>query len=428
MEIVGDSKAIRVGERRHSHLFLLGSYAPSLLNFRGPLIRDVLAQGHRMSVAAPAIAPDLRARLEEMGARVYETPLERTGTGILADLHYYRFLVKLLREVRPDLLLTYTIKPNIWGAFAARSVGIPSAAIITGLGYAFTETGVPGSFGRKLTGFLARRLYRAATHRNQRVIFQNPDDRDDFIRAGCLTNPRKAGMIDGSGVDMDHYARVPLTKAPRVLMIARLLGNKGVRDYAEAVRRLRATHPHAQFRLIGPFEIGPDAIKPAEVEGWIAGGLEYLGPMEDVRPAIADARIYVLPSYREGTPRSVLEAMAMGRPVVTTDVPGCRETVCDGVTGLLVPVRDPVALATAIARLLDNPAEAAAMGAAGFDLIERKYDVRRVNRAIMELIELSPTDLALASTGFKMDSRPFERGVRGFSAILRSTLRREKDG
>lgn len=372
-----------------SHIFMLGSYAPSLINFRGPLIRALLAEGHQVSVGAPDISNDLRTTLQTMGASVHETPLHRRGTGIRADVAYYGNLKRIFLTVRPDALLTYTIKPNIWGAFAATAAGIPSYSMVTGLGYAFTDFGVRPSLRQRLTMLVARRLYRAAAYRNRRVIFQNPDDRDDFIKAGGLTNQAKATIVDGSGVDMEHYARAPLPEAPVVLMIARLLGSKGVRDYAAAALALRTRYPSARFLLVGPFDKGLDTIGRDEVAQWETGGLEYLGSTGDVRPIIAQARIYVLPSYREGTPRSVLEAMAMGRPIITCDAPGCRETVEHGVNGLLVPVRDPEALAAAIDRLLKNPEEAEAMGEAGYALVARKYDVNLVNCAIMEIMELT---------------------------------------
>lgn len=378
------------------HVFILGSYAPSLLNFRGPLIHALLDAGHQVSVGAPAVEVNIRAQLEAMGVVVHETPLARTGLGIGADLRYYYTLKRIFRAVRPSSILTYTIKPNIWGAFAASSAGIPSYAMITGLGYAFTNSEASPSLKRRLAGLAARYLYRTATRRNRSIIFQNPDDVKDFVAAGCLTDESKVRMIAGSGVDMVHYARARLPDAPVVLMIARLLVAKGVRDYAAAVLALRTRHPTARFILVGPFDEGPDAIDRDEVAHWIAGGLEYLGPTDDVRPIIAQARIYVLPSYREGTPRSVLEAMAMGRPVITCDAPGCRETVEHGVNGLLIPVRDAQALAKAIDRLLQNPAEAEEMGEAGYALVARKYDVHLVNRAIMEITGLMP-DMAPAA-------------------------------
>jgi glycosyltransferase involved in cell wall biosynthesis len=340
-----------------------------------------------VSVGAPDISADLRARLEAMGAEVHETPLRRTGTGILADLRYGRALYRLMRRIRPDIVLTYTIKPNIWGAFAAHQAGVPSVAMVTGLGYAFTDAGA-ASLRQRLVRGVARRLYRAATNRNARVIFQNPDDRDDFLAAGCLADPAKIGMVDGSGVDMAHYARAPLPDAPVFLMIARLLRNKGVREYAEASLRVMQLHPQARCLLVGPFDEGPDGIARADLDRWVAGGLAYLGPLDDVRPVLAQARIYVLPSYREGTPRSVLEAMAMGRAVITTDAPGCRETIRDGQEGFLVPVRDEAGLRRAMEKMIVAPEAAAAMADAAHARARERYDVQITNRKMMQLMGL----------------------------------------
>lgn len=360
------------------HLLLLASYAPSLLNFRGPLIRDIQIAGHKVSVGAPDISNNLRAKLKALGANVYETPLRRTGTSIFADINYGAALWRLISHTRPDIVLTYTIKPNIWGAFAAAQHGIPSVAMVTGLGYAFTENRVT-TLRKRLVRGIARRLYRAATNRNVRVVFQNPDDRDDFIAAGCLGDSGKIRMVDGSGVDMAHYAPAPLSDAPVFLMVSRLLHNKGVREYAEASLHVLSKHPAARCVLVGPFDEGPDGISKTDLDRWIAGGLEYLGPADDVRPQLAACRIFVLPSYREGTPRSVLEAMATGRPIITSDAPGCRETVQDGVNGYLVPVRNPEALASRMCDMIDNPLRTAEMGDQSLRIAREKYDARKVN-------------------------------------------------
>jgi glycosyltransferase involved in cell wall biosynthesis len=373
---------------RTHHICILGSYGPSLIRFRGDLIKDLVAAGYRVSVAAPNITAGLAEKLASIGAQVFETSLERTGTNIFNDLAYYCRLVTLLKEIKPDLLLTYTIKPNIWGAFAAHRTGARSIAMVTGLGYTFIKDGDRKTLKKQAVQRVARFLYRAATGRNWRVIFQNPDDLRDFVAAGCLADRDKTQLVAGSGVDMKHYQRRPLPESPVVLMIARLLRTKGVADYAKAADILRQRHQNARFQLIGSFDFGPDSIAEADLQEWIANGLEYLGPKDDVRDALAQSRIYVLPSYREGTPRSVLEAMAMGRPVITTDVPGCRETVQDGVNGILVPVRDALALANAISHLIDDPSLAARMGDASFDLAARKFDVRKVNAQMMEAMGL----------------------------------------
>jgi glycosyltransferase involved in cell wall biosynthesis len=228
-------------------------------------------------------------------------------------------------------------------------------------------------------------------------MFQNPDDLNDFVEAGCLRDISKASLISGSGVDMVHYRRTNLPDTKVVLMISRLLRAKGVADFARAAIFVRNIHPDARFLLVGPFDPGPDSVTRSELDEWIAGGLEYLGAMDDVRVALNQARIFVLPSYREGTPRSTLEAMAMGRPVVTTDAPGCRETVEDGVNGILVPVRDPTSLAGAIMRLLSDFDQAVCMGEAGFKLVAKKFDVRLVNRQIMEVIGLPYTNIDVAA-------------------------------
>lgn len=367
------------------HIFLLASYAPSLLNFRGPLIRELVLLGHQVSVGAPDIAEDVRQALERLGVEVHETPLQRSGTGIRTDLAYLGMLIRLLKRRRPDLLLTYTIKPNIWGAFAASRAGVPSVSMVTGLGYAFSGAG--GDWKLKLSRWVARRLYRAATKRNSRVIFQNPDDRDDFLSQGCLADPTKIGMVNGSGVDLEYFENAPTPGAPVFLMIARLLVSKGVREYAEAARLVKQRHPEAQFILVGPHDHGPDSIDHDNFAGWLNEGIvSWSGPIEDVRPALREAAVFVLPSYREGTPRSVLEAMAMGRPIVTTDAPGCRETVINGENGFLVPVRNGAALAEAMKRFIDDPSLIASMGEKSYEIVQEKYDVEKVNAEMLKVL------------------------------------------
>ena len=374
------------------HLLILASSAPSLVNFRGPLIRTLLAAGHRVSVGAPDVDAETRTAIEALGAEVHETPLSRNGTGVLGDISYLRSLTKLIRTVRPDGVLTYTIKPNVWGAFAAAKCDVPSTSMVTGLGFAFVGEG--GAWKTRVARWVARRLYRAATSRNRRVIFQNPDDRDDFIAAGCLADPRKVAIVDGSGVDLDHYAPAPQVKAPVFLMIARLLRSKGVSEYIEAARRVRSLHPEARFLLVGPHDGGPDAIDPAEIDRAVAeGAIEWLGPLDDVRPAMAQAAVYVLPSYREGTPRSVLEAMAMGRAIITTDVPGCRETIRDGIEGFLVPPRESSRLAEAMVQFVQAPELPSAMGMRALIRVGEKYAVQRVNEQMMAVLSSTQSDV-----------------------------------
>lgn len=369
------------------HIAIFVSYAPSLLNFRGPLIRELRARGIAVTTFAPDFDAPVQQELEALGISCWEVPLSRRGINPVRDLCTVKYLTKVIGKIQPDLLLTFTIKPNIWGAFAAARARVPSVACVTGLGYAFSTEA--GSFMTRVVRKAGRFLYAQATRRNARVIFQNPDDRDDFIAAGCLKHVEKARLVNGSGVDMQHYARAPLPEQPIFLMISRLLGDKGVREYAKAALELVAKNPDVTCRLVGFMDEGLDAISQAEVERWMAGGLEFLGFRTDVRPEIAAASVYVLPSYREGTPRSVLEAMAMGRAVITTDAPGCRETVEHGVTGYLVPAKETEGLLARMEELASSPELRARMGAEGYALAREKYDVDVVNRQMIHHISLA---------------------------------------
>lgn len=361
-------------------VLLNGSYAPSLVKFRGPLIRAMLARGHTVHCSAPDIPPAIAEELAGWGATVHEVPLSRTGLGLAGQFAYLGALRQLMRRIRPDLVVGYTIKPNVFGSLAARSLGIRSASMVTGLGFAFSGS---GTFVQRQAMRLSRGLYRLATTVNDRVIFQNGDDLADMIAAGCLADDSKARMVNGSGVDLAHYAPAPLSDAPVFLMIARLLVAKGVREYAAAAVALKQRHPDWSFRLVGFLDEGPDGVTAAELAQWQAGGVEFLGEQEDVRPALRAASVYVLPSWREGTPRSVLEAMATGRPVITTDAPGCRETVTDGHNGLLVPVRDAEALTLAMERLGRDAALRERYGAASLAVAKEKYAVDKVNDALL---------------------------------------------
>lgn len=368
-----------------TRLVLVGNQAFSLVNFRGPLIADLAARGVEVFALAPDYADETRAAVRGFGAEPVDLALARTGLNPLRDLATLVRLWRLLRRLRPDAVLGYAAKPVIYGLLAAWLAGVPRRfAMIEGLGYVFIE----GDGRPDLLRAAVSALYRLALRRATRVFFLNADDLADFRRWG-LVGEDKALNIGGIGVDLKAWAPAPpVTRPITFLLAARLLGDKGIREFAAAARLVRAAHPDARFVLLGGLDSNPRAIPEAEVEGWVREGLlEWPGHVP-VRPWLERASVFVLPSYREGVPRSTQEAMAMARPVITTDVPGCRDTVIEGGNGFLVPPRDADALAAAMRRFIDNPALIATMGARSRQLAEERFDVGAVNALIIAAMGL----------------------------------------
>lgn len=363
-------------------VLLLGSYAPSLINFRGPLIAAMADRGHEVFAAAPDIDSDVAAKLVSLGATPLPVVLGRTSLNPVATWRSGRQLREIVKRIAPDVMIAYTIKPVVLGAIAARAAKVPCfAAMITGLGYAFLGGLDPKRLAIRLVAML---MYRRALAASQLVIFQNEDDRRDFGRLRLLPAAKPTLVVNGSGVDLDHFTPEPVPAQPCFLMIARYLRDKGILEYGAAAARLKSEFPDVRVRLAGWLDEAPDSIGQARLDSIVAGGVEDLGRLADVRPAIAQAGIYVLPSYREGTPRTVLEAMAMGRAVITTDAPGCRGTVVHGENGFLVPVADSDALYEAMRRFVEAPALARAMGEESLRIVREKFDVDKVNSAILE--------------------------------------------
>ena len=368
-------------------ILIIASLADSLINFRGLLIAAFQNKGFEVHVAAPNVplGSHVRLKLQALGLTIHQVPMSRTGTNPLADLRTVWALWCLMRRIAPSIVLGYTIKPVIYGMLAAWFAGVPQRfALITGLGYTFQGDGK-----RSRLQALVQYLYTLALSRVQRVFFQNPDDLALFQERGILHLHSPVCVVNGSGVDVASFAVRPLPApalagAVHFLFIGRLLGDKGVREYAQAARLLKRIHPQVQCSLVGWIDSNPNAITQAELDGWVAdGSIEFLGRLADVRPAIEACSVYVLPSYREGTPRTVLEAMAMGRAIVTTDAPGCRETVMHGDNGFLVPVQDVEALAQVMRRFIDEPDLQVNMGTRSRQLAEEKYDVHKVNAVML---------------------------------------------
>jgi glycosyltransferase involved in cell wall biosynthesis len=376
---------------RPQSVVVIGGTARSLINFRGPLLALLKARGHRVVTAAQpdAAIEEVREALGGMAIPFQPLSIIRGGMNPLADWRGAREIRQLIEIHRPEVVIAYTAKPVIYAGLVARRLpGLRFYPMITGLGYAFSNE---GGWRLALLRLAVRRLYRRSLVAARTTIFQNPDDLALFRELGLTPPGGQTAWVHGSGVDRGLFPPRPLPEAPVFLMLSRLMVDKGVREYLEAARRVKRQYPEARFQLAGALDPNPSSIRQAELDAWVREGtLEYLGKLHGVQAALAGCRYYVLPSsYREGTPRSVLEAMATGRPIITTDAPGCRETVDPGVNGYLVPPRDPEALAEAMLRLLtaDNRS-VEAMAEASLDRVARLFDVERVNRQLMEITGL----------------------------------------
>lgn len=372
-------------------ILILGNQARAMTNFWSVLIRRAVADGHEVICAVPHTAPGddpaWEAALTALGARLVQYPLDRKGLNPIRDLATVFALRGLLRQERPDRLFAYTIKPVIYGAIAAALAGVPArlhrTVMITGLGYTFEADSPAKRILRRITGL----LYRTAFSLSGTVYFQNQDDRKLFDSLAITPSSTTVRMCRGTGVDTELFAPAPLPAAPPLvfLFVGRLLEAKGLRELCQAARLLKERGVPAVVRLLGPAEHGLGSVPVEEIKALQEQGIiEYLGEVPDVRPFIAQAHVLVLPSWREGTPCSLMEGMSMGRAVVAADAPGSREVVRPGENGLLVPVRDAEALAQAMTELALDPAHAAALGAAGRALALAEFDAQAVAADILE--------------------------------------------
>lgn len=357
----------------------------NILNFRRPLVDFLLSEGHEVIVLAP---PDgAEAQLMRMGCRFIPLQMDAKGLSPLGGLRIMRDLKRHFRSTRPDVVLSFTIKNNLFGALAARALGVVFIPNVTGLGTAFLSG--------KVLQSVAEGLYRYCFRDLPVIFFQNNDDRALFVERD-LIRESQARLLPGSGVDLDRFDVAPMPRqgAPVFLMVARLIRDKGVLEYAEAARIVKRSHPEVQFQILGPTGAeNRSAIPPEVVAAWSPErDLDYLGETSDVRPFIRQADCIVLPSYREGAPRTLIEAASMGRPLIATDVPGCRDVVQEGVSGLLCDLQSSKSLAEACLTFLSlAPEQRCAMGLAGRKKMEQEYDqalvVSAYRDALSELVQ-----------------------------------------
>ncbi len=374
-----------------SRVAIIGNQAFSLINFRGALIKAMAEKGHEVWALAPDYDLNTRGIVQSLGAKSLDYPLSRTGLNPVRDIASFVGLVGVLQRIKPDVVLAYAIKPVIYGTLASWIARVPKRfAMIEGLGYAFTPSGEREPLKRRIIRAIAQTLYRLALPRATKVFFLNPDDLNEFVQAG-LVPKEKAFLLGPIGVDLEHFSPVPPVKRPvAFLLAARLLREKGVLEFVEAARRIKAKYSETRFILLGGLDTNPGAIRREEVERWVEEGVvEWPGHVSDVRPWLAQASVFVLPSYyREGVPRSIQEAMATGRPVITTDAPGCRETVIPGVNGFLVPPRDVESLVAAMERFILEPELIERMGRESRRIAEERFDVHKINQVLIAAMDL----------------------------------------
>lgn len=369
------------------HIVIGYNASRSVWVFRAQLIRTFLDKGYSVSVLAPY--DDHTQRLIDMGAKYIEVPMEMNRNPV-ADLILLARFLSAIRKLNPSIYLGYTAKPNIYGSLAAQIAGVPTVNNIAGLGSNFITEGV--------TTRILKRLYRLALRRSARVFFQNSDDRELFLREAIVHPDADIDLLPGSGVDLEKFTPVPLPEGRdgrlRFLFVGRMLWSKGVMEFYEAARQLKPHYPEAEFRLMGDTNAkSPTAVSIQQIEAWEKEGtITYQAFQEDIRPEIATADCVVLPSYyREGVPRSLLEAASMARPIITTDAVGCRDAVDDGISGYLCEARNTRDLADKMQKMLSlSRDEREAMGQAGRRKMVAQFDERIViNKYLAAIQELA---------------------------------------
>ena len=364
---------------------VLSSFTTSLFWFRIDMMQSFRTAGYEVLAVGDGSEEEWAERFAAMGIRYRQIPVQRNGTNPVHDLKTFRALYRLLKEEKPDKIFAYQAKTVIYGGMAASLCGIGEFyPLIAGVGSVF----LGDSPRQKLIRGILVAEYRLGMRHAPKIFFQNRDDLKVFTDHKILPQ-HKAVMLHGSGVNVEKFTLTPLPEKPGFLCISRLIRDKGVVEYLEAARKLHKLHPEVPCVLVGPFDTNPSAIQPEELQSYIDdGSVVYVGEQKDVQPFLKACTAYVLPSYHEGTPKTVLEAMACGRPAITTDAPGCRETVTVGVNGYLVPVKDVDAIVAAMEKILDDPRKNAEMASAARTIAEDVYDVHKINLKIRKTMRI----------------------------------------
>lgn len=366
-------------------IIVLSSFTTSLFWFRIDMMKSFLDAGYDVLAVGEGDESEWCDKFAELGIRYRSIPVKRNGTNPLADIKTLLALKKLLAEEKPDKIFSYQAKTVIYGGIAARMCGISEVyPLIAGVGSVFLGSGLKNKIVRSI--LVAE--YKLGLKRAPKVFFQNKDDLAVFASNGIISEENTV-LLNGSGVNISKFVPSPIPEKVSFLCISRLIRDKGVVEYLDAAREIHKRHPEIKCVLVGPFDTNPSAIKPDELQTYIDdGSIEYVGEQKDVQPYIHNCTAFVLPSYHEGTPKTVLESMACGRPAITTDAPGCRETVTDGVNGYLVPIKDSDAIVEAMEKIISNPEKTSQMAISARKIAEDKYDVNKINKKIKDTMKM----------------------------------------
>ena len=352
-------------------------------NFRGDLIKKIISCGYDVVVTGPN--RDNVEKIEELGARFVEIPLNKNGVNPLRDIKYVLALKKLFKREKPNVILGYTSKPVIYGSIAAKLGKVPHiVAMVTGAGYAFTAKTTKA----KIIKLIISILYKIGFICADTVIFQNTDDKEQFVKEHLVKN-KKCKIVNGSGVNMEKFQKSLYPEQTTFFMLSRVMYSKGIREYLNACEIVKEKYPNVRCMLLGACEGIQDSLDQEELDKYIQKGIiEHFDETDTVADYYKQCSVYVLPSYREGTPRTVLEAMAMGRAIITTDAPGCRETVIDGETGYLVAVGDAEAVAEKMIKFIEYPELIQKMGQQSLEYCKSKFEVNKVNKDMCEYLKI----------------------------------------
>ena len=372
---------------------MIGTVAASFLGFRSDLIRFLIEKEHSIYAFTSEYSSDELKKIEDLGAIPVTYELSRGGLNPLADIKATYLLSKKIKQIAPDLVFSYFAKPVIFGTLAARIAKVPRViGMLEGLGYTFTDQ--PEGLSKKvqLIKDIQVFLYKIALPRLDKLIFLNPDDRQDLVEKYSIA-VKEIGVLGGIGLNLNEYAHHPIGNIElpiKFLFIGRLLKEKGIHDFVKAAKTVKGIYPDTQFTILGSIDYSNlGALQQSELDDLIASkAINYHGHVNDVKDWIVNSHVFVLPSYREGVPRSTQEAMAIGRPVITTDVPGCRETVVDGVNGFLVQKWQPHALAEKMLYFIEHPEQIEKMGYESYKIAKDRFDANKVNQRLLKLMGL----------------------------------------